>query len=206
MCWGFSIRGVASTSVLVSYRCVGLACCAVSQCQSQMSNVKVTLRLTVSQSVHLGVEPTLGLLTRVYFFKRGLVWKFLSCLWGRPLWREVGSVICLSRSIVSCQYVQRWFTFNMFDTKHQCIHNIYIASLSPGSVQQIMPQLLVAFATMAVLDTWTVVHTTAAKFKPLVFPVSGFALSNVGIYLSQSYSHISVEYPTVNSFTFYVTR
>jgi hypothetical protein len=32
---------------------------------------------------------------------------------------------------------------------------------------------------MAVLDTWTVVHTAAAKFKPLVFPVSGFALSNV---------------------------
>jgi hypothetical protein len=27
-----------------------------------------------------------------------------------------------------------------------------------------------------------------------------------GIYLSQSYSHISVEYPTVNSFTFHVTR
>jgi hypothetical protein len=29
------------------------------------------------------------------------------------------------------------------------------------------------------LDTWTVVCLTAAKFKPLVFPVSGFALSNV---------------------------
>jgi hypothetical protein len=39
--------------------------------------------------------------------------------------------------------------------------------------------LLVAFATTAVLDTSTVVCLTAAKFKPLVFPVSGFALSNV---------------------------
>jgi hypothetical protein len=29
--------------------------------------VKVTLRLTVSQSVCLGVEPNLGQLTRVYF-------------------------------------------------------------------------------------------------------------------------------------------
>jgi hypothetical protein len=28
-------------------------------------------------------------------------------------------------------------------------------------------------------DTWTVVCLTAAKFKPLIFPVSGFALSNV---------------------------
>jgi hypothetical protein len=29
------------------------------------------------------------------------------------------------------------------------------------------------------LDTWTVIHMTAAKFKPLIFSVSGFALSNV---------------------------
>jgi hypothetical protein len=28
------------------------------------------------------------------------------------------------------------------------------------------------------LDTWTVIHMTAAKFKPLIFSVSGFALSN----------------------------
>jgi hypothetical protein len=29
------------------------------------------------------------------------------------------------------------------------------------------------------LVTWTVIHMTAAKFKPLIFSVSGFALSNV---------------------------
>jgi hypothetical protein len=29
------------------------------------------------------------------------------------------------------------------------------------------------------LVTWTVIHITAAKFKPLIFSVSGFALSNV---------------------------
>jgi hypothetical protein len=29
------------------------------------------------------------------------------------------------------------------------------------------------------LDTWTVVHMTAAKFKPLIFSVTGFAVSNV---------------------------
>jgi hypothetical protein len=43
---------------------------------------RVTLRLTVSQSVSLGVEPSLGLLTReiyIYFF----CWKLQSCLiWG----------------------------------------------------------------------------------------------------------------------------
>jgi hypothetical protein len=51
---------------------------------AQSQSVTVTLRLTVSQSVRLGVEPTLRLLTRVCFFKRGLVWKFLSCLLGAP--------------------------------------------------------------------------------------------------------------------------
>jgi hypothetical protein len=29
------------------------------------------------------------------------------------------------------------------------------------------------------LDTWTVVHMTATKFKPPIFSVSGFALSSV---------------------------
>jgi hypothetical protein len=29
------------------------------------------------------------------------------------------------------------------------------------------------------LDTWTAIHMTAAKFKPLIFSVSSFALSNV---------------------------
>jgi hypothetical protein len=53
--------------------------------------VQVTLRLTVSQSVSLGVEPHLGLMTRylLFFESYGLV--FL----GRPLWREDGSVFCI---------------------------------------------------------------------------------------------------------------
>jgi hypothetical protein len=54
--------------------------------------VKVTLWLTVSQSVYLGVEPRLGLMTRYFFL-------FESCCpvhVGSPLWREVGSVICQS--------------------------------------------------------------------------------------------------------------
>jgi hypothetical protein len=51
--------------------------------------VKVTLRLTVSQSVCLGVEPNLGLVTRYYFLSE-------NCLvsMGHPLWREDGSAVC----------------------------------------------------------------------------------------------------------------
>jgi hypothetical protein len=54
--------------------------------------VRVTLQLTVSQSVCLGVEPNLGLMTRDIFFLKVTLLSYL----GRPLWREVGSVICQS--------------------------------------------------------------------------------------------------------------
>jgi hypothetical protein len=53
--------------------------------------VKVTLPLTVSQSVSLGVEPHLGLMTKklLQFDSYGLAFV------GRPLWREDGSVLCI---------------------------------------------------------------------------------------------------------------
>jgi hypothetical protein len=59
-----------------------LYCCSVVR-------VRVTLRLTVSQSVCVGVEPRLGLMTRYLFF----IESYSSVHMGRPLWREVGSVI-----------------------------------------------------------------------------------------------------------------
>jgi hypothetical protein len=57
---------------------------------SSKSKVKITLRLTVSQSVSLGVESHLGLMTRylLLFDSYGLVFV------ERPLWREDGSVFC----------------------------------------------------------------------------------------------------------------
>jgi hypothetical protein len=59
--------------------------------------VKVTLRLTVGQSVSLGVEPHLGVMTRylLLFDSYGLVFV------GRPLWREDGSVFCVLLTIAS---------------------------------------------------------------------------------------------------------
>jgi hypothetical protein len=70
----------------------GLPCRAqLAGCQVRVK-VKVTLRLTVSQSVCLGVEPRLGLMTRYYFLNES----YCPVQVGRPLWREVGFVICQS--------------------------------------------------------------------------------------------------------------
>jgi hypothetical protein len=44
------------------------------------------------------------------------------------------------------------------------------------------------------LVTWTIIHMTAAKFNPLIFSVSGFALSNVSDILIFMITKISVPY------------
>jgi hypothetical protein len=46
-------------------------CSGMAQKQLYKVEVKVTLRLTVSQSVCFGVEPTLGLATRYYLLSEG---------------------------------------------------------------------------------------------------------------------------------------
>jgi hypothetical protein len=97
---------------------------------------------------------------------------------GRPLWREVGSVMCQSLSLKSTtvsNYLQlftpEFEIYKVLNTFTKTIKYVqYVqASFSPGFVQQIMPYLLVTYSTTAVLDTWTVVHMTAAKFEPLIF-------------------------------------
>jgi hypothetical protein len=57
----------------------------------RINQVKVTLRLTISQSVSSGVEPHLRPMARYFllFDSYGLV------ILGRPLWREDGSVLCI---------------------------------------------------------------------------------------------------------------
>jgi hypothetical protein len=49
--------------------------------------IKVTLRLTVSQSVSIGVEPKSGTFDQGFFFQ-----SYCLVFLGRPLYREVGSV------------------------------------------------------------------------------------------------------------------
>jgi hypothetical protein len=79
--------------------------------------VRVTLQLTVSQSVSLGVEPNLGLLTRDFFFffeRYGLV------LFGAPsLTRgRVCHLSVYSQSTVVSQYLHKIFTFCVIHIWH----------------------------------------------------------------------------------------
>jgi hypothetical protein len=85
----------------------------------------------------------------------------LLSLWGRPLWREVGSVSC-QLCLVHCQSL---ILFTFYLSHVLCIYNIYKASVTPAQYRS--------------LDIWTVVHLTAAKFKPLIFSALGFALSYI---------------------------
>jgi hypothetical protein len=59
------------------------------------TQVKVTLRVTVSQSVNLAVKPNLGLMTRYLL----LFDSYSFVIVGRPLWREDGSVFCQSHCL-----------------------------------------------------------------------------------------------------------
>jgi hypothetical protein len=71
--------------------------------------VEVTLRLTVSQSVSLGVEPHLGLMTGylLLFDSYGLAFV------GRSLWREDGSVFCICPCQLSLSRV--WVPWDIWD-------------------------------------------------------------------------------------------
>jgi hypothetical protein len=77
--------------------------------------VEITLQLTASQSVCQGIEPTLRLVTRYYFLSEDCCRKVarLVSVW-RPLWREVGSVICHCQSAVIYQYLHQTFTLHVF--------------------------------------------------------------------------------------------
>jgi hypothetical protein len=137
------------------------------------SSVRVTLQLTVSQSVGLGVEPCLGLMNRYLFLLESCCPVYM----GRPLWREDGSVICQGQSVIM-SLVSIYILF----TKLHLLTNICTICTRPLSVQSRYSRLCTPFSNYRYygsLVTWTVVSLTAAKFEPLIFPMSGFALSNV---------------------------
>jgi hypothetical protein len=56
---------------------------------------------------------------------------------------------------------------------------VYAVYTRPVSVQAQYSRSCHNLGYNSSLDTWTVVRLTAAKFKPLMFSVSGFSLPNI---------------------------
>jgi hypothetical protein len=128
--------------------------------------VEVTLRLAVyRQSVRLDAKPV-ELTTRDLFFSWTLcghspyVTPSLRRRWVCLLW------ICLAFRQVYISHIAHVIEISSFWT-------IYKSFVSPCFEKHIMP--IVSYNGSLV--TWTAVGLTAAKFKPLIFSVSGFALS-----------------------------
>jgi hypothetical protein len=94
-------------------------------------------------------------------------------LGARPLWQEDGSVVCQCQSAGLFQLpVCIIFTFYMF----YMVLNVYTIYTRPLSVRARYSRLCLisgSFRYNGSLVTWTVLCLTVAKFKPLLFSVTG---------------------------------
>jgi hypothetical protein len=120
---------INTTTILVLLVLV-LSNCSTPMCYCLVFQVKVTLRLTVGQSVSLGVKPNQGLLTRDFFFP-----PMLLCFLCGALSLTRGRVCHLSvlvNKVYSSQYLHKSeVTFSVLDTV-QLYNTIYTG---PPSVQ-----------------------------------------------------------------------
>jgi hypothetical protein len=125
---------------------------------------------SVTQSV-LGSSPDWGSWPDIFYC---LTVTVLS-LGGRPLWREDVSVDCQSQSAVLRQ-LSLCTVIYILHVLHDI--KIYTWPLSVRAQYSRLCPISGSFRYYGSLDTWTVVCLTVTKFKPLVFFVTGFALSN----------------------------
>jgi hypothetical protein len=75
--------------------------------------VKITLRLTVSQSGCLGVEPNLGLLTRDFFFFKVTVLSLWGVLSDKRSGLSFVSLLSIQFIVVSL-YLLKFFTLHIY--------------------------------------------------------------------------------------------
>jgi hypothetical protein len=92
-------------------------------------------------------------------------------------------LLCLLLVWVYCQYVHKVFTEDIYIICVWHSSGMYIQYIQ-GLFQSRLGTADYAIVTSSLhysdtLVIWTVIHMTAAKFQPIIFSVSGFALSNV---------------------------
>jgi hypothetical protein len=126
---------------------------------------------THGQSVSMSwCQFTLGPVTRCYILSECCC---VVCV-GRPLWREVASVSCQSLSSLFSPLSD--IRYNLHCTCY--MFYVYAIYSGPQSAQAQYSRSCSSRYNGS-LDAWTVVRLAAAKFKPLMFSVSGFALPNM---------------------------
>jgi hypothetical protein len=108
--------------------------------------VQVTLLLTISRSVHLGLEPLI--LTHGHI----LAWKNFSVLFlvGRLSWRVDGAAMCKGHSLHLCHvyihtlmYMSLHFWYYYYRHYYYDVQRLYVLAkpANPGIAQQIMPKV-----------------------------------------------------------------
>jgi hypothetical protein len=127
--WNSFGSGQTLVKVVMNLRVLRMLRISLTSSQLSVCQVEVTLQLTFGRSVSMSS-------CRAYSGTCDQILLVLS-LWGRPLWREVGSVICHSQSAVISSIYFKHLSYVCF-TVQQFIYNIYKASFSPVWVQQIM--------------------------------------------------------------------
>jgi hypothetical protein len=87
-------------------------CCKIAILS--LHKIKVTLQLTVSQSLCQGIEPSLGLVTKYYFLSEGCFLKFaVLSLWG-TLSNERSGLSFVFLSLVIYHYLHQTFMLYIF--------------------------------------------------------------------------------------------
>jgi hypothetical protein len=95
--------------------------------RTSVPRVRVTSQLTVSQSVYLGVEPRLGLMTR--YLLTNVKVTVLSM--GHTLWQEVGCVVCHSQSL---SYLSVYTYIIQYTRTYQIIYLQHIQGLCQSRI------------------------------------------------------------------------
>jgi hypothetical protein len=105
------------------------------------------------------------------------VWQLRSCFCGDPFLTR-GRICLLSEPLSAVVSHLSWCNRHLDFTRVKKYTYKYTWPLSVQAQYSILCPICSSFRYNGILVTWTVSCVTAAKLKHLIFPMSGFALSN----------------------------
>jgi hypothetical protein len=137
---------------------------------TQVRSGQVRLQLTVSQSVCLGVEPHLGLMTRylfIYFF----LWKLQSCQFWGALSDERSGLSFVSQSLEVGHLSVYTYNQNIYNLSNTW-YAIFTKPLSVQAQYSRLCPISSSFCYNGSLVTWTVVCRSQVKVVKVIFQLT----------------------------------